>query len=154
MRNSIVRAILIAGFSVGLADILLAFLSAYVNNGTTPDRVLRFVASGVFGTQAFKGGNSMILLGLLFHFSIAFIFTLVFFFIYPRIRWIDSNKIITGIFYGLLVWTVMNLIVVPLSNTPPLPFRVRSTITGMLILIAAIGLPLTYFAHQFYSQKN
>src|ERR1700741_772263 len=51
-KNSPLKTILFAGLTAGVLDILAAFISAYIVNGVTPDRVLRFVASGVFGREA------------------------------------------------------------------------------------------------------
>ncbi|HEX7903923.1 MAG TPA: hypothetical protein VF487_08600 [Chitinophagaceae bacterium] len=156
MKKSILSAILIAGLIVGSADILMAFLHAYAKNGATPDKVLRYVASGVFGKKAFVADNTYIVfLGLLFHYVVAFIFTTIFFFIYPNIKWLSINRILTGILYGILMWSAMSFIVLPLSNTPaPKKFDVKNALIAVTILIIAIGIPLSYMAHKFYSSRK
>ena len=156
MKKSIFSAILIAGLIVGSADILMAFLHAYTKNGATPDKVLRYVASGVFGKKAFVADNTyMVFLGLLCHYVVAFIFTTIFFFIYPNIKWLSTNRILTGILYGILMWSAMSFIVLPLSNTPaPKKFDLKNALIAVTILIIAIGIPLSYMAHRFYSSRK
>lgn len=139
-RNT--KTILFAGLLVGSLDIISAFVDYYIQSGKGPEGVLKFVASGMFGASAFSGGAMIIFLGLLFHYIIAFCFTLFFFWLYPRLPLLRKNIILTAVVYGLFVWLVMNLIVVPLSNVPKTPFPLFKIVKGMLILICMIGLPL------------
>ncbi len=74
-----------AGLLAGTLDISAACIHAYLLRGTTPVQVLRYVASGVWGTDAFQGGTGIALQGLLFHFIIAFGWTVLFFLAYPLI---------------------------------------------------------------------
>ncbi|MEO8108584.1 MAG: hypothetical protein ABI594_01060 [Ginsengibacter sp.] len=113
--NSNTKTILFAGLLVGSLDILTAFVDYYIQSGKGPAGVLKFVASGVFGASAFSGGAIMIFWGLLFHYIIAFCFTIFFIWVYPRFSFLRKNIIITAVVYGLFVWLVMNRVVVPLS---------------------------------------
>lgn len=141
-RNSNIKIILFAGFLVGSLDILSAFVDYYIQTGKGPEGVLKFVASGVFGQSAFSGGAMMIFSGLLFHYIIAFCFTIFFIWLYPRLPFLSKNIIVTAVMYGLFVWLLMNLVVVPLSNVPKTPFPFFKIVKGLLILICLIGLPL------------
>ncbi len=76
MKKSFIPSVLKAGFIVGTLDILAAFINYYINTGKSPEPVLKFIASGVFGKSAFTIGNEMLAWGLLFHYGIAFIFTI------------------------------------------------------------------------------
>ncbi|NJN34942.1 MAG: hypothetical protein HC817_12500 [Saprospiraceae bacterium] len=67
MLKIILKTALIAGS----LDITAACLQAYLKTGATPDRILAYIASGVFGKKAFSGGFPMQIAGLLFHFIIA-----------------------------------------------------------------------------------
>jgi hypothetical protein len=118
--------------------------------GRDPIGVYNYIASAVFGPVALTGGLSYAFLGLLFHYFIAFCWTRLFFFIYPRLRLMSINRVATGISYGLFIWVIMNRIVVPLSNTPKFPFRFQSALIGASILIVMIGLPLSFIAHRYY----
>ena len=81
--EAILKATLIVG-SLHL-DIIAAFLNNYLSFKLMPDKTLQFIASGIFGTEAFLGGTRMVLFGLVFHFLIVFLFTVVFFWICDRI---------------------------------------------------------------------
>lgn len=50
-----IKTILYAGLLVGSLDITAAFLDFYISTGNGPGGVLRFIASGVFGREAFTG---------------------------------------------------------------------------------------------------
>ena len=102
MKKDAVNTILLAGFIAGCLDILSAFLQYFINAGKNPVKILNFIASGVFGKEAaYAGGNTMAVWGLLFHFIIAFAFTLFFFWLYPKWNVLAKNKWATGIGYGL-----------------------------------------------------
>ena len=139
------KTILQAWLLVGTLDILAACISYTLKTGKNPVAVLRFVASGLVGQDAFTG-SMMPVWGLLFHYLIAFGFTVAFFWLYPRLRLYTINKYLLGILYGAVVWAVMNLMVVPLSNTPKSPFTLSSVLISMSILMAVIGLPLSIIA--------
>lgn len=148
-RNS-VKTILFAGLLTGALDILAAFIDYYIHTTKGPEGVLRFIASGVFGTKAFSGSSAMIWLGLLFHFIVAFLFTVFFYWLYPRAKFLRVNIALTAILYGAFVWCVMNLIVVPLSNTPKFPFNAFNAIKAAIILMFTIGLPLSIIMKNVY----
>lgn len=158
MKKSLLAAILLSGLIVGSLDILLAFASAYFkNNASTPDKVLRYIASGVFGKKAFAPANagSMVWVGLAFHYLIAIVFTAFFYLIYPRIKWLSANRVVTGIVYGIFVWAIMFFLVLPQTSTPGKKLQFdASTPVSILILIVAIGLPLSFFAAKYYSRRT
>jgi hypothetical protein len=141
------------GLLAGSLDILAAFLQYYLTFHRNPLRVLLFIASGVFGKNAYSGGSIMYFAGALFHYIIAYSFTLLFFFIYPQIRLLSANRVITGILYGAFIWTIMNLLIVPMSKTPAIPFHWPKALLAMGILIAAIGIPLSFFAYRHYAGR-
>ncbi len=138
--------ILAAGLLVGTLDISAACLQYYIKTGKSPENVLRFVASGVFGKDAFTGGAFMSVYGLLFHFLIALGFTAFFFSIYKKLKFLSFNVVLTAILYGVFTWTIMNKIVLPLSNCPGIPFTWRGAAIAAGILCVCIGLPLAIVA--------
>ena len=139
-----------AGLLVGTLDIIAACLQYFIKTGKGPENVLKFVASGVFGKEAFTGGILMSVCGLLFHFLIAFTFTTFFFFIYPKLKFLSFNAILTAILYGVFTWAVMNRVVLPLSNTPAIPFTLAGAAIAAGILCLCIGLPLAIIAKREY----
>ena len=146
--------ILWVGFLVGLLDITSAFIQMKI---MFPDRspfgVLRYIASAAFGKER-ANEDSMFFFGALFHFIIAYCFTIAFFLIYPHIRFLSKKRLLTGIFYGIFIWAVMNLLVVPQTLISHRPFVLKNAAIAAGILIVAIGLPLSYFAHRFYCERK
>jgi hypothetical protein len=128
-------------------------MAAFITAGVPPTRVLVYIASGVFGTPAFSGDWTMALWGLFFHFIIAFSFTVLFFLVYPKLPLL-RHWLMAGICYGIIVWVVMNLVVLPWSNVPKFPLEVKGVLKGMLILTLAIGLPISFMAHRYYTSKH
>lgn len=153
-RKSLTGAILQAGFSAGILDGIAATVQTAFLGSSNPIRVFNYVASGVFGDAALTGGNIMTFLGILFHLTIATIWAAIYFFIYPAVQKISLNWFISGFIYGTSVWVCMNLIVLPLSNTPPGTFTVSGVIVGMLIIVICVGIPIAYFAKKFFTEKK
>jgi hypothetical protein len=134
-----VRTIAITGLIVGAMDITSAFIIA-VSRGSTATRLLQFVASGLIGQKAFQGGAATAALGLGLHFVIAFSLVAVFYAASRRLSFLRRQAVISGLIYGLIVFGVMNLVVLPLSAAKP-----KHSLTGDLIQIGihmfVIGLP-------------
>ena len=152
--NKISSKIIQAGLLVGTLDILSAFTYYFIKTGETHFfDVFKFIASGIYGKEAFSGGNRMIVAGLILHYVIAFAFTIFFFWLYPKTKLTSKNKIVTGAIYGVFIWTFMNLIVVPLSNVAHRPFHMVNAIINIIILIVCIGFPLSFIATSFYKKK-
>lgn len=152
MKKNLALHVLKAGLIVGTLDILAAFIQFYSKTQKNPVVVLNFIASGVFGEEAFTGENKMAAFGLFFHYLIAFGFALLFFVLYPKIVRIIKNMWVLGIIYGLLIWVVMQFLVLPLSQAPALKFSIGNALQAILILILCIGLPLSWLA-QNYSNR-
>jgi hypothetical protein len=115
----------------------------------------KFIASGAFGAgKAFSGGDIMIVWGVLFHNFIAISWTLLFFFMYPALPWMRKNKYISGLLYGIFVWIIMNRVVIPLSEIQQRPFNLKGALTGMSILMVAIGLPISILTRRYYLRKG
>jgi hypothetical protein len=151
--KSLLKGILIAGSIIGTLDALAASISSYVQRGVTPDRVWRYVASGVFGKDALTGGATMVLFGLIFHFIIATGWTALFFVAYQKLKFLSWNRYVVGIAYGIFVMFGMNLVVVPLSNVPnPSPGTIH--LPQLFIHMFIIGLPISLLAHRFYSRQS
>ena len=143
-----------AGLIAGTLDILSAFIYYYIKSGKTNFLIIfKFIASGIFGKTAGEGGSVMMLAGFILHYAIAFAFTIFFFWLYPKLNLMSKNRVVTAIVYGLFVWTVMNLVVVPLSNTVHRPFNISNAVTNMCILIICIGLPLSFIAKAYFKKS-
>lgn len=142
LKNNLLKNVLLTAFLVGTLDGIAAIVHFKVNGGANPVAIAKFIASGVFGMDAFNGGTAMVLTGIVFHYIIALTWTALFFLVYSRFVTIRLNRYVTGVIYGVLIWVVMNLVVLPLSNTPPASRNLIRDSIGMTILIVAVGLPI------------
>lgn len=148
------KTILAAGFVVGLLDATAAMVHSYFWNNVTPDIVWKYVASGAVGRSAFTGGTGMVVLGLFFHFLIAFIFTILFFYIYSLIKPLNINIFIVGMLWGIIVWNVMHWIVTPMSSVPPRKaFDITKALPQIGIHMFLVGLPMALIIHRYYAGK-
>jgi hypothetical protein len=138
---------------VGTLDISDAFIF-YGLRGITPTRILQGIASGVLGRSSFGMGHRSALLGLLFHFFIAFSATTVFLLASRKLP-LARNPLLYGTLFGVALYCVMNYIVLPLSKigwrpAPPL----IPLINGVAALIFCIGIPLAFIARRYVPQQT
>lgn len=143
-----------AGLLAGTLDILSAFLYYYVKSGKNPLNVLNYVSKVALGENRFSSSGVQQISGLLVHFAIAFGWTVLFFILYPRIKWLQANKFITAALYGSFVWTMMNVVILPLWNNKAFEFKGEITMVNWLILVVAIGMPLSFIAAWYHQQKK
>jgi len=151
--QSLLTAILLTGLLAGTLDATAATVNFWIHGGTGPGKIWRYVASAALGPSARTGGTDMVLLGLLFHYIVAFCFTIFYFVVYPKIPALSKSVVVSGLLYGVFAWLVMNLAVVPLSRIGKFPSTLESVITNMLILMVMIGLPVAWMARRYYGQK-
>lgn len=153
-RSGALKTILTAWLIAGTMDGLSAVIHTAIRGNKEPARVFRYIASAVFGPDAKTGGASMAIIGVLFHYMIALIFTVLFFLLYPRIPILSKNKILVGLGYGAFVWAVMNLLVVPMTRIPAIPFKPDQAAIAMGILMVCIGLPISIIVHNYYEKST
>ncbi|ANH82289.1 hypothetical protein A8C56_16170 [Niabella ginsenosidivorans] len=142
------------GLLAGTLDLSAAFLYFYIATGKNPLFILQYISSAVMGQKALESQWGHYLVGFILHYCVAFAFTILFFKVYPRIRFFQKNLLLTAILYGAFVWCVMNLLVVPASRIGRFPGSASGIIINMIILMICIGLPLSFSAAAFFSKKN
>ena len=150
------KAVLIVTAIAGTLDIIAAHLHIWVVRGSFPTQVFKGIAGGAFGPErAMQGGAGMVLAGIFFHYFISFSFTLLFFVIYPRLKLLRQNFLVTGFVYSLFVSFTMGFIVLPLSalNAPIPDFANKHTYIGIFVLAAIFGVPIVRGAARFYQQR-
>ncbi|MEO6001271.1 MAG: hypothetical protein ABIN89_30750 [Chitinophagaceae bacterium] len=151
---NLITAILWTGLVVGTLDATGATIQYLLSGGDNPAKIFRYIASSAFGKEgAAANPSSMVYWGLLFHYIIAFAFTITYFLLAPRVTWLLQHKVAAGIIYGAFIWVVMNLLVVPSSRITLGAFHLKPALIGMGILIVAIGLPLSFITGAYYSRK-
>ncbi len=153
-RTHSAPVILKAGLLAGTLDILSAFTYYYIKTGKNPLNVLTYVSNTALGKETFSSTAVQQLTGLLVHFAIAFGWTVLFFLLYPRLKFLQANRIITAVLYGSFVWSMMNLVILPVWNHKMFQYKGETTIVNWLILIVAIGMPLSFIASSHWQKRG
>ena len=143
-RNSLLRLSVIGGFICGTADVIIYhWFVQNVLGGVPLITLYQYIASGALGESAFAGGIPTALLGVLFHFIFSIVIAGVFILGVDRIPLLRRHIIPGSLLYGFGVFIVMNMIVTPLSATPPLPTPTTSELLVTIIVhILVAGLLL------------
>jgi hypothetical protein len=143
--------ILWAGLIAGVMDITAAILTWRIKASVPPIRVLQSVASGWMGKDAFRGGWPAAILGLAFHFLIAFTAATVFYLASRKIGFLLNSVYAAGALYGVAVYGFMYWVVMPLSNVRRGAFSWEVTITAIITHIVCVGLPIALTMRKFSS---
>jgi hypothetical protein len=144
------KAVLSAWLLAGTLDVSAAVIYYPLTSGVKVMTLLQGIASGVLGAQAYAGGFDTAALGLALHYLIALIWTLMFFMIVRGRSRPLPNRFLIGMAYGVVVWIVMNMIVLPLSRVRHGPFNLRPAIIGAVILMFCIGLPIATILGRYH----
>jgi O-antigen/teichoic acid export membrane protein len=143
------RAILLGGLSAGVLDITAACINSG-RRGRGPVWVLQSVAGGWLGADTLNGGLKTAALGLVTHFFIATTAAAVYCVASLRLPWLVRRAIIAGALYGVAVYLMMYMVVLPLSayrfkffNQPA-----SAIVIGVLIHIFCVGLPIALAARR------
>jgi hypothetical protein len=131
-----------AGLACGVLDITAAFVT-WSLRGVSPYRLLQAIASGLLGVQAFRGGGPTALLGAALHFFIAFSVATVFYAASRKLKLMTQHAIRSGFAFGIAVYLVMYLIVMPLSRIQPTPFSLSRTVIAIVTHMFCVGLPIS-----------
>jgi hypothetical protein len=141
-------AIFWGGLLAGIFDITQAFIG-FGLLGARPFRILQHIAGGVFGARSMQMGWTSAVLGLIFHFTIAFTAAAVYYLASRVLRVLVDHAVFCGLFYGEIVFLVMYFIVLPLSALGPAHFNSATYITGPIGHMFLVGLPIALSVRRF-----
>jgi hypothetical protein len=148
--SKLFKTVLLTGLFVGTTDILSAFISIYIKSGKFPEQMFNYIAAGALGIPAaLKGGSAAAFLGLFFHYFIAFSFTLFFFLVFPKLKFLAFNKYLIGMLYAVFVSQAMALIL-KLTPFPSGPFNLAGIFIGWITLGVVFGIPIAYNTYKYY----
>ena len=143
------QAILWGGLCAGTLDLTAAYVTN-LSRGVTLVHILHSIASGWLGAASFRGGYKTAALGLVSHFLIATGAATVYWFASRKLPWLVEHTYLSGVAYGVAVYWFMQLVVLPLSAITFKPNHSWSVVvTGMLVHILCVGLPITLCAKRF-----
>ena len=145
------KIVFLTGMFVGTTDLISAYITQWIKTGKFADKMLHYIAGGALGLpNSMQGGNAVAFLGLFFHYFIALAFTLFFFWIFPRLKFLWFNKYLVGMLYAVFVSLVMGQIILPLTPLPGGPFSLANSLIGWYTLGVVLGIPIAYNAYRFY----
>jgi hypothetical protein len=137
-RSSLALPILVGGATAGTLDLISAFISFGRNMPLG-------IAAGLLGTAARQGGAAVYALGILLHYFIAFSAATVYCLASRRLEFLKDHFVVCGMFHGIAVFLVMNLIVLPLCAFHFMgPYQYRGLVQGILAHMFIIGLPISF----------
>ena len=145
------RAILLGTLVVGVLDISDAMIFFGIRVGAQPIRIFQSIAAGLVGREAARGGGvPTAILGGCLRFLIAFCIVSTFYLVSWKVEALTRHPVWFGMAYGIAVYFVMNLVVVPLSAVTPGTFPPPPPIlvNGLLIHAFGVGLPSALFARR------
>lgn len=138
-----ILSIFVGGLIAGALDLTAAYIIYGVG-------VPRGIAAGLLGRAALQGGPVVYALGIALHFFIACSAAAIYYAVSRKLEFMVLHPLVCGVFYGVAIYLVMNLIVLPLSALHLKgPYRLESLIQGLLIHMFLIGLPIALSVRQF-----
>jgi len=137
-----IRGLLVGWLLCGILDISSAIIITLYRHGS-PFRMLQGIASGMLGQSSFQGGTATAALGLFLHFFIAFCAATVFFLASRKLSFLTRHPVISGLLYGIAVYTVMYWIVVPLSAIHRHPASLSAIPLPVTVHMFCVGLPIS-----------
>jgi hypothetical protein len=144
-RLSAPLAIVYGTLTVAVLDGLYA-VTIFAVRGVPPGRVFQGIAAGLLGREAFRGGVTTAMLGVLLHLFIAFVVVTTYFVISSRLTILRRRVALYGPIYGVLVYAFMNLVVLPLSAAGGGRTTWPFVLGGLAIHALGVGLPAAAFA--------
>jgi hypothetical protein len=138
-------ALLYGTLTVAVLDGLYV-VTIFAVRGVPPGRVFQGVAAGLLGREAFQGGVTTAVLGILLHFFIAFVVVTTYFVVSRRVTMLRQRVALYGPLYGVFVYAFMNLVVLPLSAAGGGRTTWPFVLGGLAIHAFGVGLPAAAFA--------
>jgi hypothetical protein len=136
-------AIGVGGLVAGAFDMATAFI-------TFGPGVPRAIAGGLLGRGALQGGTGTYVLGFFLHFFIALSASAVYYAASRRLRFLTEHWLVCGMFFGIAVYLVMNLIVLPVSALHATrPIAIHAELKGLVVHMILIGLPISFSVRRF-----
>jgi len=136
---------------VAVLDALFAIvLYVVIMHVTTPARIFQSIAASLLGRASFDGGAQTVGLGMLIHVSVATGWTLVFAaalrMLEPLERAVTSTRgaLIVGAAYGVLIWVMMDLVLIPLTQSRPTPVSAWTFWATLAWHMTGVGMPIVF----------
>src|SRR4029077_7011210 len=119
--------------------------------------VFRYIASGLIGVKAARArGLASVVLGVAIHYTIALVWTVVFYAASRKLAIPSRRPVLSGLIYGGAIYLFMNFIILPLSGVPHprSAITLASRVNGVLALLLFIGLPISLLVRRNLTQSK
>jgi hypothetical protein len=138
------KAVVFTGLIAGTIDITQALVQFGVG-------VPYGIAAGLLGPSAVaQGGAGLYALGLVLHYCIATTWAGIYYAASRKLEFLVAHPLVCGLFYGMAVENVMNLVVLPLSALHAAgPYTLHALLDGLITHMITIGLPVAYGIRYF-----
>lgn len=143
--KTVVRAVLLAGLTVGVLDTLLA-VGLY---RVSPFIIYQSIAGGFYGRGTYQHGWATAVLGCFLHFFIATTAAAVY--VGASRIWpgLVKHAVACGMAYGVVVYVFMNYVVIPMSAIAHRQKPMWELMGGLVGHIFLVGLPIGLIARRY-----
>jgi uncharacterized membrane protein YagU involved in acid resistance len=134
--------VIVAGLLAATLDIVFACTFWALQANVSVRRILQSIAAGIYGRASFSGGTTTAVIGLGLHLGITLCMALFYAVLAARCLRLRQQPLRCGALYGVLLYALMTLVVVPLSAAVPqstLPLWVVSSLVAHVLLV---GVPI------------
>ena len=111
--------------------------------------VLQSIASGLLGSESYKGGVTSAALGAALHFLVAFVACSVFYAASLKVKYLVQRAIVCGVLYGVAVYLFMYGVVLPLTFHRNFFQPLRAVIIGVTVHMFCVGLPISLAVRRY-----
>jgi uncharacterized membrane protein YagU involved in acid resistance len=126
-----------------MLDITYA-IAVYGALGVPPVRIFQSIASGLLGSDAYDGGLATAILGGVLHFCIATAMAAGYLFLSGRLDRMRIAPLFGGFVYGLFLFLLMYLVVVPLSASNVTMPSGRLMTGALFAHTVLVGIPIAF----------
>ena len=135
-----------AAILIGALDLIYACTYWNISRGVPPLQIFQTVASGLLGMSSFRDGLVTVSFGALLQYLMLQAMVSTYYVVSRRLPVLIRQPWLYGPLYGLLLYVVMNLIVVPLSAAPKSPFVLSWIIGSIAVHVCLIGPLIAWFS--------
>lgn len=140
-------AILYATLVVGVLDATDGILF-FATQGKNPIQVLQYIASSLLGVRSFSDGLASAGLGLVLHFAVSLVVAAIYILASWRISVLRTQWMPLGLLYGIAVWSVMNLVLLPHTAVVGSALTAAALANGIIGHALFVGLPSAFVAQK------
>jgi hypothetical protein len=153
LRGKTARLLWRATLIAGTLDLLSAMIYMLIA-GRNPLAVPVGIASAVW-PGALRAGAPALAVGVLLHFAIMLAMVAIYVGAARRLPWLSARPVASGALYGLLLWAVMNLVVLPLRWPALFPHVTAVSFAEQIFShVALVGLPLAWMTRKALLDKG